>query len=192
MVPQLTTVSGHGIALAFSPFMGFPDAVANQYLGLFNETNNGDFSNHVFAVELHTILSPKFANIYDNHVEIDMNNLQSIESILAAYYSSKEEINKSLHLISGDPMQVWIEYDGVEKQLNVTLAPLYYPKPEIPLLSTSLDLSSVFMDSVYVGFSSSTGAIASSHYILGWSFNRSDQAQELRLLLQPPVTSFCV
>nr|DAD34194.1 TPA_asm: hypothetical protein HUJ06_004834 [Nelumbo nucifera] len=142
MVPQLTTVSGHGITLAFSPFMGFPGAVAN-------------FSNHVFAVELDTILSPEFADINDNHVGIDMNNL------------NKEGINKSLHLISGDPMQVWIEYDGAEEQLNATLALLCYPKPEIPLLSISLDLSSVFMDSMYMGFSSSTGAIASSHYILG-------------------------
>nr|DAD28260.1 TPA_asm: hypothetical protein HUJ06_029728 [Nelumbo nucifera] len=185
MVPQLTTVSGHGIALAFSPFMGFPGAVASQHLGLFSETNNGNFSNHVFAIELDTILSPEFDDINDNHVGIDVNNLKSIESTPAAYYSSKEGINKSLHLISGDPMQLWIEYDGVEKQLNVTLAPLYYPKPEIPLLSTSLDLSSVFMDSMYVGFSSSTGSIASSHYILGWSFNRSGQAQELELSSLP-------
>ncbi|KAJ6408966.1 hypothetical protein OIU84_008629 [Salix udensis] len=35
------------------------------------------------------------------------------------------------------------------------------------------------LDSMYVGFSSSTGAVASSHYILGWSFNRSGQAQSL-------------
>nr|DAD31554.1 TPA_asm: hypothetical protein HUJ06_010405 [Nelumbo nucifera] len=162
--------------------MGFPGAVASQYLELFNETNNGDFSNHVFIVELDTILSPEFVDINDNHFGIDVNNLKLIESTPMAYYSSKEGINKNLHLISGDPMQVWIEYDGVEKQLNVTLAPLYYPEPEIPLLSTSLDLSSVSMDSMYVGFSSSTGAIASSHYILGWSFNRSGQAQELGLI----------
>jgi serine/threonine protein kinase len=32
---------------------------------------------------------------------------------------------------------------------------------------------------MYVGFSSSTGAVASSHYILGWSFNRGGQAQSL-------------
>nr|DAD28645.1 TPA_asm: hypothetical protein HUJ06_030113 [Nelumbo nucifera] len=29
---------------------------------------------------------------------------------------------------------------------------------------------------------SSTGAIASSHYILGWSFNRSSQVQKLGLI----------
>nr|DAD23834.1 TPA_asm: hypothetical protein HUJ06_025297 [Nelumbo nucifera] len=131
--------------------MGFPGAVASQYLGLFNETNNGDFSNHVFAIELE-ILSPEFTDINDNHVGIDVNNLKSIESTPVPYYSSKEGINKSLHLI--------------KKQLNVTLAPLYYPKPGIPLLSTSLELSSIFMDSMYVGFSSSIGAIISSHYIL--------------------------
>ncbi|KAJ6968007.1 hypothetical protein NC653_036062 [Populus alba x Populus x berolinensis] len=58
-------------------------------------------------------------------------------------------------------------------------APVTRTKPTLPLLSTSLDLSSVMLDSMYVGFSSSTGAVASSHYILGWSFNRGGQAQSL-------------
>ncbi|KAJ6715957.1 hypothetical protein OIU74_008654 [Salix koriyanagi] len=76
-------------------------------------------------------------------------------------------------------MSLWIDYDEVERLLNVTVAPITSTKPAMPLLSTSLDLSSVMLDSMYVGFSSSTGAVASSHYILGWSFNRSGQAQSL-------------
>ena len=32
---------------------------------------------------------------------------------------------------------------------------------------------------MYVGFSTSTGAVGSDHYILGWSFNRNGQLQSL-------------
>lgn len=49
-----------------------------------------------------------------------------------------------------------------------------------PCLSCQhLSIFPVMLDSIYVGFSSSTGAVASSHYILGWSFNRGGQAQSL-------------
>jgi len=94
-----------------------------------------------------------------------------------------------LTLISGHVMHVWIDYDEVEKLLNVTVAPVTRTKPTLPLLSTSLDLSSVMLDSMYVGFSASTGAVASSHYILGWSFNRGGQAQSLDVSKLPTLPS---
>ncbi|KAJ0021304.1 hypothetical protein Pint_32759 [Pistacia integerrima] len=40
---------------------------------------------------------------------------------------------------------------------------------------------------MYVGFSAATGTVASDHYILGWSFNRSGQAQNLDFSKLPPV-----
>ncbi|KAH1066893.1 hypothetical protein J1N35_031880 [Gossypium stocksii] len=52
-------------------------------------------------------------------------------------------------------------------------------KPSQPLLSTTVDLSNVFLDPMYVGFSSSTGEVVSSQYILGWSFSKIGKAQSL-------------
>ncbi|OAY57845.1 hypothetical protein MANES_02G129300v8 [Manihot esculenta] len=144
--------AGQGFAFTISPSAEFTGAWAIGYLGLFNLTNKGLSSNHVFAVELDTILTPEFNDINDNHVGIDVNGLISNVSAPVAYFPDKERENKSLELRSGNPR---------------------------PLLSTAIDLSPVFMDSMYVGFSSSTGTLASYHYILGWSFNRSGPAQSL-------------
>ena len=110
-----------------------------------------------------------------------MNGLISIQSTPAAYYSNEERNNRSLELISGHPIQVWIDYNDGETLLNVTLAPTTSPKPYHPLLSTSVNLSDILLDTMYVGFSAATGSIASNHYILGWSFNRSGQAQSLEI-----------
>ncbi|KAB1225886.1 L-type lectin-domain containing receptor kinase IV.2 [Morella rubra] len=74
-------------------------------------------------------------------------------------------------------MQLWIDYDEAEKLVNVTLAPARMSKPNRPLLSTPTDLSQIILGSMYVGFTSATGTLVSYHYILGWSFNRSGQAQ---------------
>ncbi|KAL7264394.1 hypothetical protein ACSBR1_002363 [Camellia fascicularis] len=113
----------------------------------------------------------------------------SIVSAPASYDSNSEGKNKSLELISGDPMQVWIDCDEVENLLNVTQAPIQSQKPNQPLLSTHINLSSILLDSMYVGFSSATGMFRGNHYILGWSFNKSGQAQNLDLSKLPSLPS---
>ncbi|XP_011032250.1 PREDICTED: L-type lectin-domain containing receptor kinase I.8 [Populus euphratica] len=179
MVPEQPILGGHGMAFTISPTMDFTGALAAQYFGILNSTSNGLSSNHLLAVELDAVPSQDLKDINDSHVGIDVNSLISIESAPVTYFSDEEKENKSLTLISGHEMHVWIDYDEVEKLLNVTVAPVTRTKPTLPLLSTTIDLSSVMLDSMYVGFSSSTGAVASSHYILGWSFNRGGQAQSL-------------
>ncbi|XP_037492724.1 LOW QUALITY PROTEIN: probable L-type lectin-domain containing receptor kinase I.5 [Jatropha curcas] len=191
MVPEtLNGVSGggHGIAFIISPSTQFKGAVATEFLGLFNAFTIGLPSNHLLAIELDTVKNLEFGDINDNHVGVDhvgvdVNNLTSIESAPASYLLPNEAKNKILALNCGDPIQVWIDYNQTEKLVNVSLAPLPIKKPEKPLLSTRIDLSSVFLDSMYVGFSASTGSnYASHHYILGWSFNDSGQARKPKKL----------
>ncbi|KAK7339681.1 hypothetical protein VNO77_20362 [Canavalia gladiata] len=181
---QYPTLSGHGIVFVVAPTRGLPNSLPSQYLGLFNETNNGNSSNHVFGVELDTIQSKEFNDINDNHVGIDINDLKSANSTPAGYYSSGDGF-KNLTLFSGYPMQLWVEYDGVKKQIDVTLGPINMGKPERPLLSLTQDLSPILNNSMYVGFSSATGSVHTSHYVLGWSFKVNGQAQPLEISKLP-------
>ncbi|KAF9601006.1 hypothetical protein IFM89_014991 [Coptis chinensis] len=183
IVPKYSDLSGPGICFVVAPSRSLPGALPTQYLGLFNYTSNGDPSNHVVAVEFDTVVNKEFGDINDNDIGIDLNNLTSAVSASAKYYTGGNY--KNLSLISGQQMQVWIEYDGLEKKLNVTIAPIKLPKPQIPLLSFSHNISSIILDSMYVGFSSSTGTIITSHYILGWSFQMNGQAQALDLSRLP-------
>ncbi|KAH7531117.1 hypothetical protein JRO89_XSUnG0018700 [Xanthoceras sorbifolium] len=185
MDPEEPNFGGHGMAFVIAPSMDFSLAVQASYLGLFNATNNGHSSNHILAMELDTVQTPEFQDIDGNHLGIDVNGLISNESATATYFSDIEGKNKSLNLVSGDAIEVWIDY-GIEKLLNVTLAPVGFPKPTRPLLSASIDLSQILLDSVYVGFSAATGTRAADHYILGWSFNTSGQAENLDISKLPP------
>ncbi|KAB1215433.1 L-type lectin-domain containing receptor kinase IV.2 [Morella rubra] len=178
MVPQEPNMCGHGMAFAISPSMDFTHAVVGQYLGLFNLPNNGLAANHILAIELDSVKNPEFEDIDGNHVGVDVNSLKSIQSAPATYFSDREGRNISLELVSGNPMQLWIDYDEAEKVVNVTLAPARMSKPNRTLLSTPINLSQIILGHMYVGFTSATGyAYACDHYILGWSFNRSGQAQ---------------
>lgn len=178
---------GHGIAFVISSSMNFQRAVPAEYLGLFNISNNGNSSNHVFAIELDTVQNAVFGDIDGNHVGIDVNGLRSVASASVAYYSDEEMKNVSLQLSGGTPMQIWIDYDGEKMLMNVTIAPIKHPKPEKYLLSAPVDLSPAFLDSMYVGFSSSTGLTATEHYISGWSWSQLGPAQDLDLSKLPPI-----
>ncbi|KAF4377498.1 hypothetical protein F8388_024989 [Cannabis sativa] len=186
--------NGHGMALVISPTLGLPEASSKRFLGLFNESNNGDATNHILAIELDTKESSSFRDIDDNHVGIDINGLESVASASAAYFVGDNNNGyefKNLSLVSGKPMKVWVEYDAVVKQINVTLAPaIVVRKPQKPLLSLTKDLSPILKDTMFVGFTSSTGSVGSNHYVLGWSFKINGQAKELDLKQLPKFPAY--
>ncbi|ESQ37476.1 hypothetical protein EUTSA_v10002427mg [Eutrema salsugineum] len=172
LVPKPGADGGHGIAFVLSSSMDLTQADPTQYLGLFNISTNGSPSSQLLAIELDTVQSAEFDDIDKNHVGIDVNSLQSVVSAPASYYSDRERTNKSLTLLSGDPIQVWIDYE--DTLLNVTLAPIRDQKPSKPLLSRTINLTEIFPDrKAFVGFSAATGSLISYQYILGWSFSRS-------------------
>ncbi|KAM1110413.1 hypothetical protein ACFX19_009812 [Malus domestica] len=176
---RYTGLQGHGISFVIAPTRGLPHAYSSQHLGLFNLTNNGSPTNHIFAVELDTFQNLEFNDINDNHVGIDINGLASEMASPAGYYVGERLIT------SGQPVQVWVDYDGSKKQINVSLALVSNGKPYIPLLSLTRDLSPVLHRTMYVGFSSSTGQLTASAYLLGWSFKMNGQAEELVLSQLP-------
>ncbi|XP_030542445.2 L-type lectin-domain containing receptor kinase IV.1-like isoform X2 [Rhodamnia argentea] len=185
IAPEYPPQGGHGFAFVIAPRRGIPGAQPNIFLGLFNETNNGNAANNIFAVEFDTVQNYEFRDINDNHVGIDVNGLTSVKSSPAGYTENNVQGFKNLTLISGKAMQAWVDYDGVQQQISVTLAPINVDKPSTPLLSLSFNLSPILKETMYVGFSSATGSLLTSHYILGWSFKVNGQAQRLDLSQLP-------
>ncbi|KAJ4704627.1 Receptor lectin kinase [Melia azedarach] len=186
IVPENPALSGHGMAFVIAPTRALPDALPGKYLGLFNESNNLNTRNHILAVEFDTVQTKRFSDINNNHAGIDINGLTSVESYPAGYYDGETGRFKNLTLISAKPMQVWVDYNGVKKQINVSIAPFGFDKPRLPLLSLSRDLSPILNEIMYVGFSASTSnKLKSHHYVLGWSFKINGQAQELSLSQLP-------
>ncbi|KAJ4835285.1 hypothetical protein Tsubulata_002805 [Turnera subulata] len=179
IVPQYPTLGGHGFAFTISATKDL-NALPSQYLGLLNPANH---TTNLLAVEFDTVQDFEFGDINDNHVGIDMNSMKSNASAAAAYYAD-DSSKRNLTLKGGHPIQVWVEYDSAQSLLNVTMSPTS-KKPRLPILSYPVDLSPLFKEYMYVGFSASTGLIASSHYVLGWSFKVNGQPQELDLSSLP-------
>ncbi|KAM1038281.1 hypothetical protein ACFX13_033722 [Malus domestica] len=161
---------GFGLAFTLSPSPKFPGAEPGHFFGIFNSTTDSNTSNHILSVEFDTVNGFKEnSNTAGNHVGINNNSVYSVASEPAAYSvkgAHKEEVN----LESGELIQAWIDYDGKTQMLNVTISPIHVEKPERPLLSHPINLSTTLQETMYAGFSASTGEQASSHYILAWSF----------------------
>ncbi|PIN17078.1 Serine/threonine protein kinase [Handroanthus impetiginosus] len=183
--PEYPKLGGHGLAFTIAPSKELKSGLPSQYLGLLNSKDMGNFSNHIFAVEFDTVQDFEFDDINDNHVGIDVNSLTSNKSAAAAYLGDNSAEN-SLNLKGSKPIVAWIEYDSAMNFVNVTLSPSS-SKPRTPLLSFEVDLSPILQESMYVGFSASTGLLASSHYILGWSFKMNGEAKSLELDSLPSV-----
>ncbi|GFY89164.1 hypothetical protein Acr_06g0011040 [Actinidia rufa] len=119
-------------------------SLANQYLGLPNDTSNAQFATRILAIEFDIVQNVEFFDINHNHLRIDLSSLISNVSEPAAYYlPGGNKANNSVNLKSGDPIQAWIEYNSQENLTSVTVSPLGIPRPSRPLISFPFDLSSV-------------------------------------------------
>ena len=90
IVPQLPMFGGHGLTFTITPSWEFTHAVASEYLGLLDISNNGLSTNHILAIELDTAMSPDLQDLYKNHVGIDVNSLKSVDSAPATYFSDQK------------------------------------------------------------------------------------------------------
>ncbi|XP_058765246.1 L-type lectin-domain containing receptor kinase S.4-like [Vicia villosa] len=190
IIPQYPKLGGHGFAFTVSPTNKPSNGYPSQYLGLLNPKDLGNFSNHLFAVEFDTVQDFEFNDINDNHVGINLNNMVSNKSVKACFFtdgSTSKQI-QDLNLKSGSVIQAWIDYDSSMNHLEVRLSPSS-SKPTSPILSYQVDLTPIFKETMYVGFSSSTGLLSSSHYILGWSFKINGESKTLSLNNLPSLSS---
>ncbi|KAL8468031.1 hypothetical protein ACS0TY_031326 [Phlomoides rotata] len=181
MAPYQGTPPGHGIVLLFVPQVGIEGSSSAQHLGLFNLTNNGDSNNHVFGIEFDVFKNAEFQDMNANHVGVDVNSLVSVRANEAGYWPDDGKSFRTLTLNNGKNYQVWIDY--ADNIVNVTMAPVGMKRPNQPLLSVAnLNLSQVFEDEMYVGFTAATGALIESHKILGWSYSNSNFSLSERLI----------
>eukprot|EP01018_Ginkgo_biloba_P039454 Gb_09936 [translate_table: standard] len=184
LVPHPRHTPGHGLAFILTPSEQLNGAIASQYLGLFNTSTNGRNDSHLFAVEFDTVQNVEFEDIDNNHVGVDLDNLQSVNSTAAGYWTDNNVKGpfqfRPLILKSGQNIQAWVEYDGIQKQLTVTISPTGVTRPLRPLLSlANIDLSDLLEDEMYVGFSAAAGTLVESHNVLAWSFSINGVAKRL-------------
>ncbi|XP_028764540.1 lectin-domain containing receptor kinase VI.4-like [Neltuma alba] len=194
IVSSTSGPGGFGLAFVLAPDIDmFVGAQAGHHLGIYS-ASNAVKETHIFAVEFDTVNGSDKgeSDTEGNDVGINVNGTESGVSKPAAYYIGMDSKPVNFSMEKDEAVQAWIDYDGDNKTVNVTVAPVGVTKPSRPLISNrSINLTTVLNgEYMYAGFSASTGEAskASSHYILGWSFAVNAPAPPLDItkLPRPP------
>lgn len=156
-----------GLAFLICPDLELPQNSQGQYLGLTNATTDGVPSNMIIAVELDTFKQD--FDIDDNHIGIDVHSVKSVQS--------KSLTPRGIELApKGERYyNIWIQYDGFKKVLDVYIAEqqakhgLTPRRPSDPILTHNLDLRKFVNQESYFGFSASTGHFNQLNCVLRWN-----------------------
>ncbi|XP_062027523.1 L-type lectin-domain containing receptor kinase S.1 [Rosa rugosa] len=182
-LPEIASSPGFGLCFVLSNSTSPPNALASQYFGLFS--NATQVVAPLLAVEFDTGRNTEFNDPDGNHIGIDLNRVISEVTRPAGYYNSTGGF-VPVQMRSGENVRTWIEFDGDNLEINVTVAPANLPRPTLPTLSFKDPRIANYVSSeMFVGFSASKTEWIEAQRILAWSFSDTGVAKEINVTNLP-------
>ena len=105
---------------------------------------------------------------YKNEFDPDENHIGIDTTSMTNPVAAKSLDNTNINLKSGQDIKVQIDYDGWKNMLHISLG--YSGNPLVTVLEQSIIMSNTVPNSVFVGFTASTGLISESHKVIDWAF----------------------
>ncbi|CAK9222696.1 unnamed protein product, partial [Sphagnum troendelagicum] len=196
LMPE-TTYVGDGLAFVIvSNNATDPTVASGGWMGLANSTDNGNASNHFFAVEFDTFYNPEFGDPSDSHIGVDVNGVRSIQTYNLCSDSGSNSTNCSYFRQSASIVHGWIDYKAETGLLEVYFSN-ETSKPQSPqLVVNNFNLSEFLVPDgyMYVGFSASVPGVSNSsisyaNFLLySWTFNSSFNS--LKSVMSPASAPF--
>ncbi|WCJ26134.1 receptor lectin kinase [Euphorbia peplus] len=161
--PENRTFAGDGLAFIIVPDE-FSVGRPGPWMGILN-----DACAHykVFAVEFDTHLDPEVGDLSNDHIGINVGTI--VSSKVANLSSSPNGFSLHNQLVH----RAWIFYYSDKKLIEVYFGLDGNRIPQIPILSSSLNLNHLFNEYMFVGFSASSQNSSQIHHILSWNFSSS-------------------
>ncbi|KAL5545456.1 hypothetical protein UlMin_005143 [Ulmus minor] len=164
--PGSPVPTGDGLSFILTGNPALPEESYGQWLGIVNARTNGSLNAQTMAIEFDTKKSFQ-EDLDDNHVGLDLNSVYSITQVSLTGYG--------LNLSSGRSITVNVQYDGKNISVFASWTNQTSEKSKDPILTWPVDLSKVLPDTVYVGFSGSTGDNHTErNCVLAWDFHSSE------------------
>ncbi|XP_007036320.2 PREDICTED: L-type lectin-domain containing receptor kinase S.1 [Theobroma cacao] len=179
VLPELSNSPGFGLCFVLSNSTSPPGALASQYFGIFTNATDSPVA-PLLAIEFDTGLNPEFNDPDENHIGIDLNNVISAQTAPAQYFNSSTGSFVPVNMRTGQNVHAWIDFDGVNFEINVTVAPVGVPKPSRPTLNYKGPVIANYVSSeMFVGFSASKTQWVEAQRILAWSFSDTGVLREI-------------
>ncbi|WVZ07787.1 hypothetical protein V8G54_021133 [Vigna mungo] len=151
--PNGSTLHADGFAFFLAPAdLHLPGNSSRGYLGLFNPKTALDPSkNQIVAIDFDSYTNDWDPNSPSQspHIGIDVNSINELEPDNVVAHASINYNSESKHL------SVFVAYHGDNRNATV---------------STTVDLRTVLLEWIRVGFSAATGDLVETHDVLNWVF----------------------
>ncbi|KAF3437518.1 hypothetical protein FNV43_RR20272 [Rhamnella rubrinervis] len=178
VLPNIDSSPGFGLCFVLTSYTSPPNALASQYFGLFTNATVPVVA-PLFAVEFDTGRNPEFNDPDDNHIGIDLNNIESIKTQSAGYYNTSGAFIP-IRMRNGENVRAWIDFDGTSFEINVTVAPANLSRPTRPTLTYRDPVIANYVSSeMFVGFSASKTQWVEAQRLLAWSFSDTGTLREI-------------
>ncbi|WCJ36129.1 Concanavalin A-like lectin protein kinase family protein [Euphorbia peplus] len=178
VLPEIASSPGFGLTFVLSNWTNPPNAIASQYFGLFTNATVPSQA-PLLVVEFDTGQNPEFNDPDGNHIGIDLNSIESDETAPAGYYNSSGGFVPVV-MNNGQNVHAWIDFDGDQFEINVTVAPIGVARPSLPTLSyRNPAIANYVSAEMFVGFSASKTTWIEAQRILAWSFSDTGVAREI-------------
>ncbi|KAI8548075.1 hypothetical protein RHMOL_Rhmol07G0244400 [Rhododendron molle] len=162
------TTPGEGLAFVIAPDTYIPANSFGQYMGLTNFSTDGSPESRLVAIEFDNIKQEFDPDA--NHVGLNINSI--ISTVNASLTPLGIEIAPQGEV---KYYNVWVQYDGINKVIEVYIARQAElhgetpSRPDSPVLKSNLDLREVLDQYSYFGFSASTGFGVQINSIYRWN-----------------------
>ncbi|XP_038698632.1 lectin-like [Tripterygium wilfordii] len=154
--------SGDGMTFIMAPDNSPSLEDSNGFnLGIVGQASTDVASDDIrqLAVELDT---------YKNDFDIDGNHIAVETTSVEKPLIAKSLNDSGIDLKSGKDIKIQIDYNSWTKWFEVYAA--YESDPLVKILSLQIDIAATVKNSMYVGFTASTGYFTESHQLLSWEF----------------------
>ncbi|KAL2515266.1 L-type lectin-domain containing receptor kinase S.1 [Forsythia ovata] len=187
VLPEISSSPGFGLAFVLSASTSPPNALSGQYFGLFSGSTTPTVA-PVLAIEFDTGRNPEFNDPDENHVGIDLNNIVSVITQTAGYYSASGVGNNNsgnftfvpVDMRNGQNIHAWVEFNGPNNEIKVTIAPAGMARPVRTMLSyRNPGIANYCVAEMFVGFSASKTQWIEAQRVLAWSFSDTGIARDI-------------
>ncbi|KAE8693162.1 L-type lectin-domain containing receptor kinase S.1 [Hibiscus syriacus] len=179
VLPEISTSPGFGLCFVLSNSTSPPGALASQYFGIFTNATTPTVA-PLLAIEFDTGQNPEFNDPDGNHIGIDLNTIISAQTAPAQYFNSSNGSFVPFNMRTGQNVHAWIDFDGLNFEINVTVAPVGVPKPSRPTLNYKDPVIANYVASeMFVGFSASKTQWVEAQRVLAWSLSDTGILREI-------------
>ncbi|KAH7434644.1 hypothetical protein KP509_06G027600 [Ceratopteris richardii] len=162
---------GSGMVFFIAEYVKPPEKSYGRYFGMVSP--NALNAERFLAIEFDTHISTTFYDISGSHIGIDINSLESAVVADSSPNSTQPEYYPELFLYNNFTFTTWIDYNSSSNLIQVWMSNSSLIRPSQPILSYKYDLSEVFNETMFVGFSATNNASEDGmegHVLYSWNF----------------------